>query len=91
MVDLSKYEIFRGHMSTLKETSLDRKDDGTKVYMIDSLRPAVNFDDVKDEYIKDLKLKEAPKSNDALMADGKGGIYLLNLKMAIWTRQSSLQ
>lgn len=58
MIDLSKYQILRSHMCTLKETSSDTKDDGTKIYMVESTRQAVNFDDVKDEYIKDLKINE---------------------------------
>ena len=74
MIDLSKYQIYR------KETSLDTKDDGTKIYMVESTRQAVNFDDVKDEYIKDLKINEVPKSNDAIIEDGKGGIIFIEFK-----------
>lgn len=69
MVDLSSYEAFARHLSTLKETSLDCRD-GKAVYMTESSLCAVNFDDVKNEYVQNLHLSEIPKSNDALFVCG---------------------
>lgn len=79
MTDLSRYKIFSDHMSTLKETSLDDRDGG-KRYMTQSLRSAINFDDVKEEYVKDLGLSEIPKSNDALFEDGRGALVFVEFK-----------
>lgn len=67
MIKIEDYEILMKHMSTLKETSIDKHDNGSVCYMTNSPLRAVNFDDVKGEYIKYLKLeKDAPKSIDAL-------------------------
>lgn len=72
MIKIEDYEIFNTNISTLKETSRDNHDN-TDCYMTESTLAAINFDRVKDEYIKDLKLCENPKSNDALFIcpDGK--------------------
>lgn len=67
-------------MSTLKETSKDKRDDGVEAYMTESAKPVVNFDRVKDEYVKSLRLSEIPKSNDALFADGKGRLIFVEFK-----------
>lgn len=80
MIDISNYPILSGHMSTLKETSLDKRDDQTQVYMTESVRPAINFDHVKEEYVRPLGLNEAPKSNDALLTDGKGTLIFVEFK-----------
>ena len=61
MIDLSKYPQFN-HIVTLKETSRDEHYSGTISYMTDSKLPVINFDDVKNDYIKDLQLSDAPKS-----------------------------
>ena len=66
MIDINQYPILSNHISTLKETSKDDHD-GTVVYMTESSAAAVNFDDVKSEYISRLSLCESPKSNDALI------------------------
>ncbi len=66
MINLEDFPILQRHMSTLKETSKDNHD-GYDYYMTESMMPAVNFDDVKDEYIEQLDLHGKPKSNDALV------------------------
>ncbi len=80
MIDICAYPILGGHMSTLKETSKDKRDDGVEAYMTQSAKPVVNFDKVKDEYVKSLRLSEIPKSNDALFADGKGRLIFVEFK-----------
>lgn len=80
MIKIGDYEILRKHMSNLKETSKDKHDNGKVVYMTESLFPAVNFDDVKEEYTKNLNLQEVPKSNDALIEDGKGKMVFVEFK-----------
>lgn len=80
MIHLSDYVIFKNHMSTLKDTSIDEHDKGTVLYMTESDFPAVNFDDVKKEYVEHLGLKEVPKSNDALLEDGKGKVVFVEFK-----------
>lgn len=80
MIDITTYPILSGHMSTLKDTSIDKRDDGVKVFMTESARQVVNFDQVKEEYVKSLGLSEVPKSNDALLADGKGRLIFIEFK-----------
>lgn len=87
MVDLNQYEIFTRHMTSLKETSLDQRDDGQGVYMTESSKAAINFDSVKEEYVKDLGLCEAPKSNDALLKDSKGNLVFVEFKNGFMDRQ----
>lgn len=70
--------MFTDHLSTLKETSLD-DGDGKQAYMTQSLRSSVNFDSVKEAYVKNLGLSEIPKSNDALFDDGHGMLVFVEL------------
>lgn len=80
MIDISTYPILSNHMTTLKNTSIDKRDDRTVVYMTESTIQAVNFDKVKEEYVKSLKLSEVPKSNDALMADKNNKLIFIEFK-----------
>lgn len=80
MVDLKAFPIFANHLSNLKETSRYKKEDGTSQYMTQSTREAVDFDDVKDEYVESLGLSEPPKSNDALFDDGNGFLVFVEFK-----------
>jgi len=66
MIDIRNFPFFSNNQSTLKETSKDDHD-GTVCYMTESLLPAINFDGVKEEYIRALHVHESPKSNDALV------------------------
>lgn len=79
MIDLKSYSFFSNNLSNLKELSLD-KQNGQKNYMIQDKREAVNFDAVKAEYIKFLKLTTIPRSNDALFDDGKGSLVFVEFK-----------
>lgn len=75
------HPIFIKNLSTLKDTSLDKRCKGCKNYMTPSTLPAVDFDAVKDEYIKLLNLTDTPKSNDALFLMRKKRFFSSNLKM----------
>lgn len=90
MVDLNAFQIFADHLSNLKETSIDKRD-GTPQYMTLSTREAVNFDGVKEEYVKPLGVSEIPKSNDALFDDGKGFLVFVEFKMDLWIALNNLQ
>ena len=85
MIDLNTFQIFTDHLSNLKETSIDKRD-GTPQYMTLSTRDAVNFDDVKKEYVKQLGVSEIPKSNDALFDDGKGFLVFVEFKNGFMDR-----
>lgn len=63
MIDISKYKIFSSNMSNLKELSKDDSDRAKIVYMTESLKEAVSFDDVKTEYANGLKLSEESASS----------------------------
>ena len=78
MIDLDN-AIFTNHISTLKDTSLDKREKET-YYMTSSARSAINFDDVKNEYIKSLDMSETPSSNDALFEDGNGSVVFVEFK-----------
>lgn len=85
MIDLNTFQIFADHLSNLKETSIDKRD-GTPRYMTLSTREAVNFDGVKEEYVKQLGVSEIPKSNDALFDDGKGFLVFVEFKNGFMDR-----
>lgn len=80
MIELSKYDIFRHQITSLKETSLDDRNKNEEIYMTESDRDAVDFDGVKAEYIDGLGLHEIPKSNDALFEDGRGSLVFVEFK-----------
>lgn len=65
METLDKLEIFKKNISTFKETSLDDCD-GNKIYMTESPKKVINFDTVKDDYVRDMRLSDIPCSSDAL-------------------------
>lgn len=79
MIDVEKYPILSNHKSTLKETSKDFHD-GNDVFMTESLAEAINFDDVKNEYICNLNLSDSPKSNDALFINSNSLATFIEFK-----------
>lgn len=52
LIKFEDHLILKNHLSTLHETSVDFHDKNHIQYMTKSERTAVNFDDVKEEYIK---------------------------------------
>lgn len=77
MIDVNAYPILERHRSTLAQTSWDNKN---RAYMTTSTLDAINFDDVKGEYIKGLGLSDTPSSVDALYVDKKGYVIFVEFK-----------
>lgn len=44
--------------------------------MTESTFPAVDFDKVKETYVRPLGLQEIPRSNDALLVDGENCVFV---------------
>lgn len=80
MIKLSDYPIFSENLSTLKETSVDKRDSNNYIYMTESNRPVVSFDLVKEKYTENLGLSSVPKSNDALFDDENGKLIFVEFK-----------
>lgn len=80
MISFDDYPILKNNVSTLKETSIDNHDMNNIMYMTYSKRTAVNFDDVKKEYIENLSLSEIPKSNDALFLSKDNKLIFVEFK-----------
>ncbi|WP_353093793.1 hypothetical protein [Tissierella praeacuta] len=79
MTDIWNCDIFSNNKSTLKETSKDDADKKDIKYMTNSGIEVIDFDGVKNDYIKDLKLKYTPKSNDVLYKS-KDELYFIEFK-----------
>lgn len=79
MINIDDFEIFKNNLSTLKETSIDNHD-GVDSYMTESVLEVINFDKVKDEYIKGMRLHEVPKSNDVLYIGQDGELTFIEFK-----------
>lgn len=80
MIDLFRFPIFYESVSTLKETSADRRDPETELFMTQSERTVVNMDAVKDRYAEPLSLSAVPKSVDALFTDKNGTLVFVEFK-----------
>ena len=81
--------MFEKYVSTLKETSCDNRNKKTSNYMTKSTLPAVNSDEVKSEYIGNLRLTDTPKSNDALFFDKKEVPFFIEFKNGKIERKES--
>ena len=81
MIDVKKIELLNTSMCTLMETSRDNHD-GVDYYLSDSKLKVVNFDAVKEKYIRELSLP-MPTSSDALYIDDNGDFYLIEFKAGI--------
>ena len=77
---LSDYPMFCENMTTLKETSADKRDAASCAYMTESDIPAVDFDLVKKKYVEELGLSVVPMSNDALFHHGEEKIVFVEFK-----------
>ena len=78
MIDVDKIPILCGNKTTLKETSKSNHT-GTNTFMTESALTVINFDAVKNDYAKKLKLSEPPASNDALFVSGAEALYFIRL------------
>lgn len=81
-VQYDDIEIFKRNSSTLRETSWD-KDGVNPGYMTDSDIQVINFDKVKESYIKDMGLSCTPCSNDALYIGKDEKIYFIEFKNGV--------
>lgn len=86
MTDFSQYSIFENNKATLKETSKDDHGAGIS-YMTEALYEVINFDAVKNDYTKGLKLIENPKSNDALFLAENGRWTFIEFKNGFMDNQ----
>ena len=77
MIDIKNIPILNDAACSLKETSFNKIN---KYYMTDSIISVINFDSVKDKYIKNLSLSETPKSNDALYILNNNEMYFIEFK-----------
>lgn len=80
MIDFGDYSILKNNLSTLKDTSIDHHEKNMIKYMTNSEKEAVNFDNVKNDYIKDLSLSNAPSSNDALFLSRDNKLIFVEFK-----------
>lgn len=80
MPELLRFPEFVAHQSALKDTSKDKHEPNNSTYMTESNKTAVNFDAVKDDYVKKMKLSEMLASCDALFEDGEGAIIFTEFK-----------
>lgn len=79
MIDLTLYDIFNKNLSTLKKTS---RDTSTKPYsyMTESLLQVVDFDKSKNQYASTQKMRDCPKSVDAVFQQTDGKIVFVEFK-----------
>ena len=77
---LSDYPMFCENMTTLKETSADKRDAASCAYMTESDIPAVDFDLVKKKYVEKLGLSVVPMSNDALFHHEEEKVVFVEFK-----------
>lgn len=81
-IQYDKIALFKENKSSLKETSKD-SDSPNPECMTNSEIEVINFDKVKESYIKDMKLSYTPCSNDALYIDKNGELYFIEFKNGI--------
>lgn len=81
-IQYDKIALFKENKSSLKETSKD-SDSSNPECMTNSEIEVINFDKVKESYIKDMKLSYTPCSNDALYIDKNGELYFIEFKNGI--------
>ena len=80
-----KIKIFEDNYTTFEEASRDKhnKDLG---YMTDSEVQVIDFDKVKDSYIKDMGLSYRPCSTDALYFGKDDKIYFVEFKNGVMNK-----
>jgi hypothetical protein len=70
-------EMLSQFTDTLEQTSLDTS---KSEYMTSNQTPVVNFDRVKNDFIKDMALSQVPLSCDALYLHPDAGFFLIEFK-----------
>lgn len=79
-------EIFKNNLSSFKDTSIDTDSDNVE-YMTHSEIQVVNFDKVKENYIKDMKLKNTPCSIDALYINEINDYFFVEFKNGLMSNK----
>ena len=79
MQDYKNIEIFKNNISTFKETSHDANGRCSR-YMTESEIEVINFDKVKEDYVRGMNLSKMPCSNDALYIDKDKKIFFVEFK-----------
>ena len=78
-------------ISTLKETSIDNHDGKNIKYLTQSTLGVIDFDDVKNDYIRNLAISRPPSSNDALFKDeSTDEYYFVELRQVASTQSKML-
>ena len=88
-MEIQKYEdieIFKNNISSLKDTSRD-SDSEVPGYMTDSEIQVINFDKVKESYIRKMNLTNTPCSNDALYIGKDKRIFFIEFKNGVMKNQ----
>lgn len=75
---VEKKEFSSTLMETSKDTTKSETDNGR--YMTTSKMNVINFDKVKESYVKGLSVSEVPKSNDALVVVSDEEAYFIEFK-----------
>lgn len=75
-------DIFKENISSFKETSRD-SDGDMPGYMTNSEIQVINFDKVKESYIREMNLSNIPCSNDALYIGKDRGIVFVEFKNGV--------
>lgn len=79
MIPCDEIPIFKSNISTFQETSKDT-DGEVPSCMTDSHVNVINFDKVKECYIKGMELSKIPCSNDVLYINRSGHFYFVEFK-----------
>lgn len=76
MIELGEYKKDK-NLQTLKAISINKQSNGVW-YMCNSLRKAYNFDDIKNQYVRNLNYRPAiiPSSNDALILNEREACFV---------------
>lgn len=79
MISLKDNHIFSQNYTTLKKASINNASSKKDSYMTECEFKVVDFDKVKESYIKGLKLQETPSSNDCLL-EFDNELYFIEFK-----------
>jgi len=83
--DYKNIQIFKDHITSFKEASKDTESKES-VYMTNSEIQVINFDKVKESYIKGMSLSKAPCSNDALYIGKDNKFYFVEFKNGVMNK-----
>ena len=81
-MEILKYEeikIFKENLSSFKDTSRDSDGEAPK-YMTNSEIQVINFDKVKESYIREMNLSDTPCSSDALYIGKEEKLFFVEFK-----------